>query len=1054
MFKIMSHFMKSNFFLQDQISRPTVDGYPQGLRPVMFAGFFYSERDNETSHVMMLKVLLHQILDRNSDFLHLFLNEFFEHHGKWTFHSLINIFLSLRQHPVPELVCVLIDAFDESDNHSLERETLVEALQDVCRMSGTCKIKVFLTSRPVYHLPTVYNLTPDPVYTFSLHMHTKSDITQYTRSSLGKLHASCQRRLAEQIAERAEGVFVWVKLVCHILSTLDKKGRNTEKELTHALETTPTDLAELYRQIMYRAHERCTPEEWDEQDSSHSKMLFNYILFADRALTVDELRHIFALTLFMKSADSTRFIDEGYLWDRRAMERRIIHCGKNLIEVRGYQNISQSATNPDASAESDASEISEDSLGARSVQLIHQTVRSYFLESVLEDFRVTELSTRQELAELGLRYLQLICFESNLIEMHEDWSDENCTALVVCYIGKWAWINYVLQFLPTILRQVNSDLITTLRSNLQTQLTAWRPVPLLLRHWASATGVLKEVHELSQGSDTHPPEVQGSGTAEDFKNILLKAASVHGQVCAAGFLLQCGADLESEVDNTQKTPLLWAAQAGHESAVRFLLERGARPMSADCKKNTAVHLAALHGHELVVQLLVDQIHIEPNSWNAHGQTPLYLAAEHGHIGVVHQLVERAGVNVSQCFAEIRTPLSIAVEGGHLDVVRFLADQKDVDPNLMDYSGCTPLSLAARWGHIDIVKFLVERADVDADYVDGTGQTPLSVAARCGHLAVVKLLVERAGVDVNSVNSTGQTPLSVAALRGQLDVVRFLVERVEVSADCVDGTGQTPLLVAALWGHLEVVRFLADRAGVDAGSTGGSGRAPLLVAARYGHLDVVKFLAERADVDVDSVDGTGQTALSVATQCGHLDIVRFLVERADVDVNSVDGTGQTALSVAARWGHIDVVKFLVERADVDADFTSGGGWTPLSLAARWGHLEVVRFLVETADVDADSVDGTGQTPLSVAARWGHIDVVRILAEREDVDVNSVDDDGWTPLSLAARYGHLRVVRFLVEMADVDVDCVDDSGQTPLSLAEEMGHLDVVRFLAEWEARVAT
>lgn len=39
-------------------------------------------------------------------------------------------------------------------------------------------------------------------------------------------------------------------------------------------------------------------------------------------------------------------------------------------------------------------------------------------------------------------------------------------------------------------------------------------------------------------------------------------------------LLEKGAELETK-DNSGQTPLPWAAQSGHEDAVRLLLERGA-----------------------------------------------------------------------------------------------------------------------------------------------------------------------------------------------------------------------------------------------------------------------------------------------------------------------------------------------------------------------------------------------------------------------------------------------------------------------------------------------
>jgi len=128
-----------------------------------------------------------------------------------------------------------------------------------------------------------------------------------------------------------------------------------------------------------------------------------------------------------------------------------------------------------------------------------------------------------------------------------------------------------------------------------------------------------------------------------------------------------------------------------------------------------------------------------------GRTLLTLAAEHGHERVVKMLLERRDVDPNRADTKYgRTPLAWAAGHGYERVVKMLLERRDVNPNQVDTKyGQTPLSLAARGGHEGIVKMLLQRGDVNPNQGDtGTGRAPLSWAAECGNEGVVKLLLER------------------------------------------------------------------------------------------------------------------------------------------------------------------------------------------------------------------------------------------------------------------------------------------------------------------------
>jgi ankyrin repeat protein len=72
-------------------------------------------------------------------------------------------------------------------------------------------------------------------------------------------------------------------------------------------------------------------------------------------------------------------------------------------------------------------------------------------------------------------------------------------------------------------------------------------------------------------------------------------------------LLEKGADVECK-SNNGRTPLWWAAENGHEAAVKLLLEKGADVESKDDDGQTLLSRAAIHGHshEAVLKLLVER----------------------------------------------------------------------------------------------------------------------------------------------------------------------------------------------------------------------------------------------------------------------------------------------------------------------------------------------------------------------------------------------------------------------------------------------------------------
>ncbi|XP_072552149.1 CARD- and ANK-domain containing inflammasome adapter protein [Salminus brasiliensis] len=184
-------------------------------------------------------------------------------------------------------------------------------------------------------------------------------------------------------------------------------------------------------------------------------------------------------------------------------------------------------------------------------------------------------------------------------------------------------------------------------------------------HLASQSGHTEAVAQLLEGkADVHARDRQ-SRTA-------LHWAAAQGEAGVIKLLLYTGADA-SAAEKEKKTPLHLAAMAGHAEAVSTLLTGQANSGAKDMDGCSALHYAAGNGHESVAATLLtsgrNKNVDERNVWR---RTPLHLAAEHGQELLVDLLLEKqAKINAMDNNKD--TPLHSACRGGHLGTVQRLVN---------------------------------------------------------------------------------------------------------------------------------------------------------------------------------------------------------------------------------------------------------------------------------------------------------------------------------------------------------------------------------------------
>lgn len=246
----------------------------------------------------------------------------------------------VRQSKVPLYCLLFIDALDE---HSGDHEELLEALKRFTDRDGTgaAHIKLCLASRPEPLFLCALEGSPG----FAIQDHTKADIETYTFGRLETVFTDQVRsydsimlkQLAGGVTQKANGVFMWVKLVVNDLVEAVIDG-SSFTQLKRVLSSLPDDIMQLYRRIIQKRKPAYLKEAY---------VMFQLVLHSESPLSLEAL---------MAATDVTL---DGQ-WDPvpdDVMQRRLVsRCGGLLDLVSGYRD-------------------------EEVVQLVHQTLKKYLGDS-------------------------------------------------------------------------------------------------------------------------------------------------------------------------------------------------------------------------------------------------------------------------------------------------------------------------------------------------------------------------------------------------------------------------------------------------------------------------------------------------------------------------------------------------------------------------------------------------------------------------------------------------------------------------------------------------
>ena len=257
-------------------------------------------------------------------------------------------------------------------------------------------------------------------------------------------------------------------------------------------------------------------------------------------------------------------------------------------------------------------------------------------------------------------------------------------------------------------------------------------------------------------------------------------------------LLKKGANVNDR-DKDKFSPLLYAAKTGRLENIKVLLENGA---DLNYKiKNSAIHLAALEGHNHVVKYLIEEMKISVNLIGEDKLTLLHIACMKGNEELVKYLLLYENININAKDKLSRTPFLISIKAGFYRISTLLSENfSKLDVNITDNSGNSALHYACAFGWIDCVKLLLSKgANLLAE--NSWKSTPFEISILKKHLGIINYCIKSPNFDINTKFGNGTNLLLQYFMNinpKSIDLIENLILNYKADATCFDFNKNTPL----------------------------------------------------------------------------------------------------------------------------------------------------------------------------------------------------------------------------------------------------------------------
>lgn len=273
--------------------------------------------------------------------------------------------------------CLFIDGLDEVEY----KEGQAELIQILDKFRCQPNVKLCISSRPEPILKESLKTYPK----LRLQDLTSDDIRQYVTEVLGPIEEvmksgkdESKSNLIEQISHKADGVFLWVKLVAKSLQT-GATNADDYSTLMKRVDRLPRDIDQLYNHMWSRLNE--DQELYRAEAATH----FEFVLHGLEKRPSVELTLFETMVAFEKSLDDQVLDEDSSELVRlcRVLEKRLtVRCAGLLEIVEDTRDTSSDATIASRGSGQDTalSELKDLSRKMR-VSFIHRSAREFLRET-------------------------------------------------------------------------------------------------------------------------------------------------------------------------------------------------------------------------------------------------------------------------------------------------------------------------------------------------------------------------------------------------------------------------------------------------------------------------------------------------------------------------------------------------------------------------------------------------------------------------------------------------------------------------------------------------
>ena len=330
-------------------------------------------------------------------------------------------------------------------------------------------------------------------------------------------------------------------------------------------------------------------------------------------------------------------------------------------------------------------------------------------------------------------------------------------------------------------------------------------------------------------------------------------------------------------DKDGKSPLHYAAKAGHMSIKAILLKHGDIPGSLAEGEIHDRYEENSSGYDDNLQSLMEAGGQRELSSGRDGPNPSELevafcdAAAAGNADVVQQLLDdHENIKLEKHGTKA---MVLAIQREHEEVLEILL-REGANPSCPDGSPAVriPLHRAMRHGNVRIASRLLD-SGANLQTRDSHNRTALFETLHSFDSDGVALLLFK-GINGSVPDYLGNTVLHKAAERGLLEHTSILINQ-EMKVDACNYEGVTPLHLASKHGHYHLFRLLIQSGANVNAVTRHTKETPLMYTASAGSIELCQMLLRRG-ADVNAISSDKKTHLMLAADAGHAELVEDLL----------------------------------------------------------------------------------------------------------------------------------------------------------------------------------